>query len=129
MKVRERPFDHVVLLGPIIAADLRAWRQITGDTGAVFPSPTGNGRITKEAIDKAYSRTLGLSGTHSPHGWRASFSTLAHDAGFPHDAIELCLDHVHNSAVARAYDRGERRAERVELARWWDEQLTGSKGG
>ncbi|HEY7235580.1 MAG TPA: integrase arm-type DNA-binding domain-containing protein [Gemmatimonadaceae bacterium] len=128
MKVNKgRQFDHVVALGATIAAELRVWRDVTGGTGHVFKSPTGRETtITKESLDRAYSRTLGLSGKHSPHGWRAAFSTLAHEApdGFEHDAIELALDHVHSSQVARAYDRGERRVERLRLATWWDSQLS-----
>lgn len=114
---------NVVDLGATIAGELRRWKQITGGQGFLFASPTGRETITKESIDRAYSRTFELAGKHSPHGWRASFSTLAHDAGFDHDAIELVLDHVHSSQVARAYDRGERRAERLRLAAWWDTHL------
>jgi hypothetical protein len=59
----------------------------------------------------------------SPHGWRSALSTLAKDAGWSRDVVELTLDHVHDSAVVRAYDRGERRVERIRLAVWWDAQL------
>jgi hypothetical protein len=128
MKIRRgRPFDHVTILPATIAADLRAWRRVTGNTGYLFPSPTGRGgHITKESLDKAYNRTLGLAGKHSPNGWRASFATLAKDEGFSRDAVELSLDHIHDNAVVRAYDRGERRVERIKLARWWDNVLSGS---
>ena len=37
------------------------------------------------------------------------------------------LDHVHDTAVVRAYDRGERRSERERLALWWDEQLVAER--
>ena len=40
---------------------------------------------------------------------------------------ELTLDHVHDTAVARAYDRGERLEERKRLMTWWDGQLTGTE--
>jgi integrase len=127
MKVNKgRQFDHVVALGATIAAELRVWRGVTGGEGLLFLSPTGRKQpIAKEALDRAYSRTLALSGKHSPHGWRAAFSTLARESseGFERDAVELSLDHVHDSQVARAYDRGERRVERLRLATWWDAQL------
>lgn len=128
MKIRRgRPFDHVTILPATMASELRGWRRVTGDTGYLFPSPTGRGKhITKESLDKAYSRTLGLAGKHSPNGWRASFATLAKDEGFSRDAVELSLDHIHDNAVVRAYDRGERRVERIALAKWWDNILSGS---
>lgn len=127
MKVRERGHDHRVLLGPTITAELRRWHSITGGRGYLFPSPMGNSHITRESLEKAYRVTLKMEGRHSIHGWRASFSTLARDAGFSRDVVELTLDHVHDNAVARAYDRGERMAERIRLMYWWDAQLTGAQ--
>jgi integrase len=127
MKAKERPFDHAVLLSSTIAAELRAWKQLTGGVGLLFPSPTGTGTpISREAVEKVYKQTLNLRGKHSPHGWRSSFSTLARDAGFPKDAVELTLDHLHANDVVRAYDRGERLVERKRLVAWWDGQLTGA---
>lgn len=124
MKAKERPFDHSVLLSPTIAAELRAWKALTGGTGLVFPSPTRSGEpISREGVEKVYKVTLGLRGKHSPHGWRSSFSTLARDAGHPKDAVELTLDHLHANDVVRAYDRGERLVERKQLMAWWDAQL------
>jgi integrase len=129
MKMRERKHDHRVLLGPTIAAELRIWKRIIGGRGYVFPSPTGRAHITRESLEKSYRVTLAMEGKHSVHGWRASFSTLARDAGFSRDVVELTLDHVHDNATARAYDRGERLAERVKLMYWWDSQLTAAQHG
>ncbi|MBK9395339.1 MAG: hypothetical protein IPN40_16290 [Uliginosibacterium sp.] len=42
--------------------------------------------------------------------------------------MELALDHAHDNDVARAYDRGERFVQRVELFNWWGEQLGGQRG-
>ena len=124
MKAKDRPFDHKVILAPTIAKELRIWRSITGGKGLVFPSPTGRAHITHEALEKALRVTLGMEGKHSVHGWRASFSTLARDHGFSREVTELTLDHLHDNAVARAYDRGERLAERVKLMYWWDAELS-----
>ena len=130
MKARDRSHDHVVVLGPTIAAELRAWRTLTGGDGYLFPSPQGSRSssqfISREALEKVYRETLALADKHSPHGWRASFSTLARDNGFARDVVELTLDHVHDNEVVRAYDRGERLTERVRLMNWWDSQLMGA---
>jgi integrase len=67
-----------------------------------------------------------MAGKHSPHGWRAAFATLARDAGFAREVVELTLDHIHDNAVARAYDRGQRLIERRQLMDWWDATLTGT---
>ena len=115
--------DHKVYLGPTIANDLRIWQKRIGSKGFVFPGNAGRDFIGREAVEKLYRETLKLAGRMSPHGWRSALSTLAKDAGWSRDVVELTLDHVHDSAVVRAYDRGERRVERIQLAAWWDAQL------
>lgn len=128
MKVKDRPFDHRIILGPTIASELRHWRAATGGKGYLFAPPFGTqATISRESIEKVYRVTLKLRGTHSVHGWRASFATLAKEAGAPRDAVELALDHVHDNAVVRAYDRGERLDERVKIMRWWDANLTAAQ--
>jgi integrase len=104
MKSKDKHHAHRILLGPTIAAELRAWRALAGTEGFLFRSPMGNAHITREGIERAYSRTLGMLGKHTPHGWRAAFSTLARDAGFERDVVELTLDHITDNATARAYD-------------------------
>lgn len=131
MKVsKRRAHDHRVVLGPVIAHELRRWHAATGGEGYLFVSPHGKQpHITKEAVEKAYRVTLALSGKHSVHGWRASFSTLARDAGYERDVVELTLDHVHDNQTARAYDRGERWAERCKLMAWWNAELNTAQYG
>lgn len=129
MKVTSRPIDHRVPLGPEITAELRQWKTIFGGKGYVFPSPAGGKHIGCESIEKVYRVTLGLSGKHSPHGWRSAFSTLARDNGTERDVVELALDHAHDNEVARAYDRGERFDQRVKLFQWWGAQLAAAQRG
>jgi integrase len=129
MKVTSRPIDHRVPLGEEIVAELREWKNRVGGKGYVFPSPTGGKHIGCESIEKVYRVTLKLSGKHSPHGWRSSFSTLARDNGTARDVVELALDHAHDNEVARAYDRGERFEERVKLFNWWGIQLAAAQRG
>lgn len=132
MKAQDRHFDHLVVLPDQIAGELRHWHQMNGTpkVGPLFPAVSGSrSTITHEAVEKVYRVTLGLKNKHTPHGWRSALSTLARDAGFERDAVELALDHIHDTDVARAYDRGERRPERERLARWWGENLTRAQRG
>lgn len=129
MKVATRDIDHRIPLDPEIVAELRQWQKVFGSRGFVFPSPAGGKHIGRESIEKMYRVTLKLAGKHSPHGWRSSFSTLARDHGFARDVVELALDHVHDNDVARAYDRGERFTQRVELFNWWGKQLAAAQRG
>ncbi len=129
MKMRDRKHDHRVLLGPTIAAELRAWRQATRGRGYLFPSPSGREHVTHEALEKSMRVTLGMEGKHSVHGWRSSFSTLAREKGFAQEVVELALDHIVSSEVVRAYDRGERLSERRKLFSWWDDSLARAQYG
>jgi integrase len=144
MKARDRSHDHRVILGPTIAEELRDWRRTIGGRGFVFPSPASRedaaAHITRESIEKCYRETLKLRDKHSPHGWRSAFSSLARNAEinegkrhvprFTREVVELVLDHIHDSDVARAYDREPNRIEqRVELMRWWDAELSQAQRG
>jgi len=134
MKAKKREFPHRVILGPTITAELREWRQMTGRRkGLVFTSPLAPRRgeaLTHEAMEKVYSKRLELSGQHTVHGWRSAFSTLAREVGgFDPEVVELALDHEPRSAVARAYDRGQRLEERVRLYYWWDAMLGAAQHG
>ncbi len=129
MKSRDRHHDHKIVLAPSIAAELRQWRSVVGNRGPVFPSPQGGKHISRESLEKAYRVTLNLADIHTPHGWRSAFSTLARDQGFERDVVELTLDHVHDTEVVRAYDRGERLKQRIKLMYWWAEQLVAAQNG
>ncbi|HEX2332336.1 MAG TPA: integrase arm-type DNA-binding domain-containing protein [Burkholderiales bacterium] len=129
MKSRDRHHDHKIILPRAIVKELREWREQVGSKRYVFASHAGAKHITRESLEKAYRVTLGLEGTHSPHGWRAAFSTLAKDHDFERDVVELALDHIHDNDVVRAYDRGERLQQRIKLMTWWGEQLSQAQRG
>ena len=132
MKAHDRLHDHKVVLCPKIAEELREWREVMGGKGYLFPGAAGGQHVTREALEKAYRVTLGLEDKHTPHGWRAAFATLARDeseGNFGREVVELTLDHVADTDVARAYDRGERLTQRLKLMTWWGEQLTRMQRG
>jgi integrase len=102
------------------------WQQ----SDYLFPSNSKSGHITVEALTKVYKVRLKLD-SHCAHGWRSSFSTLAHEAIddtgkalFRDDVIERCLDHVVGNAVTQAYNRGELLELRKTLMQWWSKQLS-----
>ncbi|HTB21774.1 MAG TPA: integrase arm-type DNA-binding domain-containing protein [bacterium] len=134
MKARDRHHDHKIILSQPIAQELLAWRKAwnvqAGSEAYVFTSQAKFGStrpISRESVEKAYRELLALKDQHSPHGWRAAFSTLARENGFERDVVELALDHVHDNEVVRAYDRGERLKERIRLMNWWGAQLVAAQ--
>lgn len=132
MKVSSgRSEPHRVVLAEQIATELRRWKAVRGESkGYVFPGARGDAPITREAVEKALRVTLGLEGKHSPHGWRAAFSTRAREDGdFDKELVDLALDHIHAGEVARAYDRGARLEKRIALMKWWADALTAAERG
>lgn len=131
MKAKDRYHDHRILLCPQIVAELKNWMNLTRakKTGYLFKGATGGATITREAIEKAYRVTLQLDRKHTPHGWRSALSTLARDAGHARDVVEIALDHIHDSEVALAYDRGERLTQRRALMNWWGSELYRAEHG
>lgn len=122
---------HVVPLPPALLAALREWRAADGpEAEFVCPNPRDRSRpITPEGMEKFYRRALGLAGKHSPHSWRAAFSTVAREAGKHPDIIEAQLDHVVGNKVAAAYDRAKRLQLRRELMQWYEQRLIAARDG
>jgi integrase len=129
MKAQDRHHDHKIILCSVIATELREWRKSCPSKRWVCPGRRTDQHVTREAVEKVYRTTLGLADKHSPHGWRAAFSTLARDAGVERDVVELALDHIHDNEVVRAYDRGQRLHQRVKLMSWWGEELARAHRG
>ena len=76
--------------------------KLSGNTGLIFPSPTG--RILP---DSNLSKMLRRSGIESTvHGMRASFRQwAAKRTNTPREVCELALAHVNSDAVEAAYQR------------------------
>ncbi len=75
-----------------------------------------NSSITIETLDKLYSRTLELSGKHSPHGWRSALRSLAGESQlFDRDVLETALDHGRGTWNRRSRAVGSRTTEACRL--------------
>jgi len=62
----------------------------------------------------------------TPHGFRAMFSTIAHEKSkFDHEVIETQLAHSVGSNVSQAYNRAKYLTERVKMMEWWSNYLNG----
>lgn len=121
-KETERP-DQIIPLPSQLLQEMRRWQEVT-TSDYVCPGPRSGKPVSRESIEKAYRVTLGYRDRHSPHSWRSAFSTLAHDAGLDHMAIEVQLDHI-IPGVAGVYDRSQRLEIRKEVVQWWESVLMG----
>lgn len=96
----------------------------------VFPSQVSNSKpISDNTLSLALKR-LGYKDRMVPHGFRAMFSTIAHEKisehGFSSDIIESCLAHEEKNRVKSAYNRESKMKyfkEKKELLEWWNDLL------
>jgi integrase len=90
----------------------------------LFPGISGWRKpITDSTLSKHYRRA-GFANRHTPHGWRASFSTIMNERAAHEDRerdraiIDLMLAHV-AEGVEAAYNRAAYMPRRRELAQDW----------
>jgi integrase len=112
--------DHFVPLSKQALDVIAVLRKITGGGPLAFPSDRN---INKPLYRGAFGGLLeaaGYSGTHVPHGWRSTFSTVMNER-FPadHNVIELMLAHAQGNKVSAAYNRAAHLERRKELAQIW----------
>ena len=121
MKMR-RP--HIVPLSKQAIAVLARAGKLWGTDGLVFPSARNQIKpMSDNAMSKAL-RDMGYKGKATPHGFRASFSSMAHEkSGFPSEVIEKALAHVENNTIKKAYNRAEYLEQRKQLMLWWGDRL------
>jgi integrase len=122
MKMR-RP--HRIPLSRQAIKILRDLHEITGTGPIAFPSVRTADRPISEGTMNAALRRLGYSKDEAtPHGFRATASTLLNESGrWNPDAIERQLAHIESDDVRRAYARGEHWDERVRMMTWWADYL------
>jgi len=63
------------------------------------------------------------------HGFRGMASTLLHEQGWNHQAIERQLAHAERNAVSAAYNFAEHLPERRKMMQAWSDYLDGLKAG
>lgn len=118
MKMRR---EHRKPLPPAALHLLIDLRGTSGPGDYVFPAMTNPERPMSENTMNGALKRLGFPGAEmTPHGFRASASTLLNESGrWNPDAIEAELAHVDTKGVRSIYNRSRYWAERVEIMSWW----------
>lgn len=72
--------------------------------GLIFPSVRDPQKpMSDNAMSKAL-RDMGYRGIATPHGFRASFSSMAHERSkYPSEVVEKCLAHEEKNRIKKAY--------------------------
>jgi integrase len=123
MKMRR---DHVVPISVQAKELLSAAIPLRTSPDAealLFPGFTRHGALSENAPIALLAR-CGFYGRQTAHGFRAAFSTWAHEkAGAHPDVIEACLAHI-IPGVRGKYNRAAYLIQRRELLQLWADQLT-----
>ncbi len=125
---------HDVFLSQSVITLLKTYRErLPLKSELIFPSVKSNIRPISDNTIRSMLRNLGFNNDMvTPHGFRATFSTIAHERQDEHgqnsDVIELCLAHVEGNKVKDAYNHAKNLKARAKLMQWWSDYLD-SLGG
>jgi integrase len=114
---------HIVPLPTQAVALLRELHALTGDQQWLFPNTrrpkTYMGGTT---INRVIER-MGFLDRFTAHGFRATASTLLHEAGFDSRLIEMQLAHQDRNKSRASYDHSARLPERRQMMQSWADML------
>jgi integrase len=132
-ELRGKP--HYVSLSRQAVALLRDMKKQTGGGRYLFLGRKGR-PISTNALEVALN-SLGYQGTHCPHGFRSSASTLLNAERitvdgtelprFAEQAIDFQLEHV-DASVAAIYNRDQRLSERTKMMQFWADKIDALRG-
>jgi len=122
MKTRD---EFIVPLSDTLIELLKEVQQYSSDSPYLFPSTKSKTTPLSDGALLGAIRRMGYSKEEfTPHGFRAMFSTIAHEKSpFKYDVIETQLAHSIGNSVSQAYNRAKYLDERVELMQWWSNYL------
>lgn len=127
MKMKDR---HIVPLSKQAVEILKSIQPLTGSGKYVFPGLRTHDRPMSENTVNAALRRLGYEQNEmTGHGFRSMASTLLHEQGWPHEAIERQLAHAERNAVSAAYNYAEHLPKRRQMMQAWSDYLGGLKAG
>jgi integrase len=116
MKMKEL---HIVPLSNQAIVVLEEIRKFSGDSSLLFPCRTCESKpISDNTLSKAF-RDQGYKGKATPHGMRATASTILNENGFKPDVIERQLAHCERNKVRASYNHAQYLPERRQMMDWW----------
>ena len=126
MKKREQ---HLVPLSLQAVELLEELHKLTGGGKHLFPNMRNpKNFMSNTTLNRALER-MGFCGKDgigfSAHGFRATASTILHEAGHRSDVIERQLAHAERNKVRAAYDHAEYLPERRTMMQNWADMIDG----
>jgi len=120
MKMRE---EHIVPLSRQAVAVLQEIHALTGNGRLVFPQQNKPEKPMSENTLLYAMYRMGYHQRATPHGFRATASTILNEMGWRPDVIERQLAHAERNKVRAAYHRSEYLADRRKMMQAWADYL------
>ncbi len=119
---------HITPLSKQVIEILERAKEYAPETGSEFIFPSRRARKTGHISGAALLDALKALGWNtddemSVHGFRGTFSTLANEAGYRSDVIELQMAHIDKNAVRAAYNHATYMQERRTMLQEWADYL------
>lgn len=120
---------HIVPLSPQAVEVLNVLHTLSGGRVLLFPGERNHGKpMSNNTILKALER-MGYKGRMTGHGFRGMASTILHEQGYAHHAIELQLAHQERNEVSAAYNHALYLRERRTMMCDWANHLDALRKG
>lgn len=120
MKMRT---PHIVPLAPQAVEVLQALHTASGTRALLFPVERDHEKSMSNNTILAALKRMGYAGRMTGHGFRGVASTILHEQGFAHHAIELQLAHQERNSVSASYNHATYLTERRALMLQWANHL------
>ena len=110
---------HIVPLSKQAVEALQELRKLACGSRYVLPSiSTLRKPLGDSTLNVAFKR-MGYGGRFTPHGLRATASTILNEQGFRPDVIERQLAHTERNRIRATYNKAEYLEERRAMAQHW----------
>jgi integrase len=111
--------QHTVPLPKQAIELLKRLKAVTGNHEYLFPNRNDPRRPVSIGVLWKAVESMGYTGKFSPHGIRATGSTVLNEMGFRPDVIESQLAHQERSRTRASYNQAEYLQERREMMQAW----------
>jgi integrase len=116
--------EHIVPLSKQAISVLETLRPITAQYELVFPGERRRNKPISENTLLVALYRMGYKNRATPHGFRATASSILNEQSFNRDAIERQLSHQERNQVRGAYTHhAEYLKERKKIMQWWADYL------
>lgn len=120
MKMKD---PHIVPLSKQVLECFRTLEPLAGTSKYVFPNLGRQDKPMNAGTINVVFERIGYQGKFTPHGFRATASTILNEQGWRADVIERQLAHTERNRVRAAYNKAEYLDERRAMMQSWADYI------